>query len=418
MKQEYDIAVIGAGTAGCVAAIQAARAGARTILIEKNAAPGGTMTVGGVDFPGLFHAWGKQVIAGIGWEIIEKCVAEAGGEMPDFSDYKQRHWKLQVRINPFLCECLIDEEFTKSGVEVLYHTMPVSVSENSEGVRLILCGKQGEFEIHAKNVIDTTGDANVAAMAGYELIRNKIKQPATPMLQVSGYEISELDLEHIDKEFHKAVEAGEMLHTDPGTSGRMSGFLHTHGSNSVHVTIDDACGSQDKSTVEMKARATVLRIYRFLKQFSGLEKLKIDWMAPECGIRETATIKGEYSITLQDYVSGAVFDDSLCHAYYPVDLHLNTADGLDCRPLQEGVVPTVPLRALIPAGSSHILVAGRCVSSDQLANSGLRVQAACMAMAQAAACAAVIAGKNNCNIADVNILEVKSLLKEHKAIVP
>lgn len=418
MKQEYDIVVVGAGTAGCIAALQAARAGASTLLVEKNAAPGGTMTVGGVDFPGLFHAWGKQVIAGIGWEIIEKCVAEAGGEMPDFSNYKQRHWKLQVKINPFLCECLIDEEFSRSGVDVLYHTMPGAVSENYDGVKLTLCGKQGKFEVLAKNVIDATGDANVVSLAGYDLVRNRIKQPATPMLQVSGYDISELDLELIDREFHKAVEAGKMQHTDPGTSGRISGFLHNHGSNSVHVTIEDAGNSQDKSAVEMKARATVLRIYRFLKQFPGLENLKIDWMSPECGIRETATIKGEYTITLQDYTAGTVFDDSLCYAYYPVDLHLNTADGLDCRPLEEGVVPTVPMRALIPAGSSHIIVAGRCVSSDQLANSGLRVQAACMAMAQAAACAAVTAGKTGCNIADVDITEVKLLLKQYGAIIP
>ncbi|MFW6457288.1 MAG: FAD-dependent oxidoreductase [Planctomycetota bacterium] len=77
MKPEYDVIVIGGGTAGTIAAIQAARAGASTLLVEKNAMLGGTMTVGGVNAPAHFFAWGQQVIAGIGWELLCKTYAEA-----------------------------------------------------------------------------------------------------------------------------------------------------------------------------------------------------------------------------------------------------------------------------------------------------------------------------------------------------
>jgi pyruvate/2-oxoglutarate dehydrogenase complex dihydrolipoamide dehydrogenase (E3) component len=65
--QEFDVIVVGGGTAGTIAAIQAGRLGARTLLVEKNGMLGGTTTVGGVNFPGLFHAWGRQIVAGIGW---------------------------------------------------------------------------------------------------------------------------------------------------------------------------------------------------------------------------------------------------------------------------------------------------------------------------------------------------------------
>ena len=68
INQEADVLVVGGGTAGTIAAIQAARAGARVLLVERGAQLGGTMTTGGVAFPGLFDAWGKQIIAGIGWE--------------------------------------------------------------------------------------------------------------------------------------------------------------------------------------------------------------------------------------------------------------------------------------------------------------------------------------------------------------
>ena len=64
--EEFDVVVVGGGPAGTVAATQAGRLGARTALIEKNGILGGTTVSAGVNFPGLFHAWGRQVIAGIG----------------------------------------------------------------------------------------------------------------------------------------------------------------------------------------------------------------------------------------------------------------------------------------------------------------------------------------------------------------
>jgi len=82
---EADVLVVGGGTAGTIAAIQAARAGARTVLVERSGQLGGTMTTGGVSFPGLFHAWGKQIIAGIGWELVSESVALDGGKLPDFA---------------------------------------------------------------------------------------------------------------------------------------------------------------------------------------------------------------------------------------------------------------------------------------------------------------------------------------------
>ena len=106
MTNAYDVVVIGGGTAGVIAAIQAGRAGARTLLIEKSGMLGGTMTSAGVNFPGLFHAWGQQVIAGIGWDLVRQTVAEVGGAMPDFSDFRQRHWKLQIPIDRFVYAAL------------------------------------------------------------------------------------------------------------------------------------------------------------------------------------------------------------------------------------------------------------------------------------------------------------------------
>ena len=145
-------------------------------------------------------------------------------------------------------------------------------------------------------------------------------------------------------------------------------------------------------------------------------KKRLMHLQPEPGFRESYRIKGETLITVDDYRSGKFFDDAICYAFYPVDLH--TKNGVKPEPLKDGVVPTIPLSALIPKGSKNITVAGRCVSSDRLANSGLRVQAPCMAMGQAAACAAVLAAMNGTTPGKVPLKDIRELLKNHDAIVP
>ena len=101
-----------------------------------------------------------------------------------------------------------------------------------------------------------------------------------------------------------------------------------------------------------------------------------------------------------------------------VSFDIHTKNGVRPKPLKPGTFPTIPLSALIPKGSENIIVAGRSVSSDRLANSGLRVQAPCMAMGQAAACTAVLAAKSNTTPAKVPLADIHALLKKHKAIVP
>jgi hypothetical protein len=139
-------------------------------------------------------------------------------------------------------------------------------------------------------------------------------------------------------------------------------------------------------------------------------------LQPETGFRESYRIEGETIITVNDYTSGRLFEDAISNAFYPVDLHTKT--GVKPKPLKPGTVPTIPLRALIPKGSSNIIVAGRCVSSDRLANSGLRVQASCMGMGQAAGTAAALAANSGTTPLDVPLADIHAVLREHGQIIP
>ena len=80
-----DVLVVGGGTSGVPAAVEAARNGCDVVLVEAGGQLGGTMTTGGVSFPGLFHAHGRQIIAGIGWDLVCRCVEMDGGALPDFT---------------------------------------------------------------------------------------------------------------------------------------------------------------------------------------------------------------------------------------------------------------------------------------------------------------------------------------------
>ena len=417
----WDVLVLGGGTAGVVAAIQAARLGARTLLVEKNALLGGTMTAGGVAFPGLFHAWGKPVIAGIGWDLVRACVKLAGGAMPDFST-PAPHYKHQVTLDGSLFAALCLEAAVTSGVELLLHAMPAEVHPLPDGGWGVpLCTKDGIRLVEAAVLVDATGDANAVAMAGGLLRVPEEVQPGTLLYRVGGYDPAALDLPELERRFEEAVRQGRLNPLDAGWApkpGILTTWLQWRGSNAGHVPVTAGHLSEGRTRLEVEARLGFLKLFRFLKEQPGLQGLRIDSCAAECGVRESVTIKGDVTITLADYQSGKIWPDAVCNAFYPVDLHLTTGSGLDLRPLAEGVVPTIPRGALLPLDLKGIVAAGRCLSSDRLANSALRVQAPCMAMGQAAGVMAAWAAQTGEDMRDMPLDELRATLREHGAIVP
>lgn len=418
---EYDVLVAGGGSAGVVAAVQAARAGARVLLVEKSGILGGTTTLAGVNFPGLFHAWGRQIIAGIGWEWVTTSVREAGDSLPNFSTWRDgRHWRMQILVNAPVHAAVADRLVGESGAHLRLHSLLARIEDLGDSWRVVLCGKEGLREIRARVLVDCTGDANAVALAGLPLRRNPGLQPGTLVMRASGYDFDSLQLEPAERRFAEAVERGEMKRSDfQAAHNPVGAFLRGRGGNSMHVPGVDGSTSEGKTRAETDARAALLRIVRFMRAQPGLENFRVEWCAPECGIRETTTIEGELRISRDDYVSGRVWEDSLCHSFYPIDVHaVNGRGGIDTRYLAEGVFPTIPLRALLPKESRRLLVAGRCASGDQEANSAYRVQASCMAMGQAAGATAALAAKRRADPREVPLEDIRALLREHAAIVP
>ncbi len=218
----------------------------------------------------------------------------------------------------------------------------------------------------------------------------------------------------IKEKYNEAISKNILSKVD--FRNNIIGLLSSRGDNIQHVIGADSTTSVTNTITNIKGRSSLMETLRFLKSLPGCENITIESMQNEVGIRETYRIDGEYQITHDDYTSGKVFDDSLSYSFYPIDVH--DEHGVVPRHLDNGIVPTVPLRALVPKNSKNIIVAGRCVSSDREANSALRVQASCMGMGQAAGAVAVIANKRNSTPLNVPINEVKKMIADFGGIVP
>ena len=415
----YDVAVVGGGPAGSVAAVQAAQLGARTLLVEKTGMLGGTTTSAGINVPGLFHAWGRQVIAGIGWHLVNRAVQLAGDHLPDFARYDRRVDVLQVRVNTAIYAALLDDAVLGAGAALSLHTMLAAVDRTDSEWRLRLCGKEGLREERARVLVDCTGDANAVALAGYEPERNAELEPGTLNVRLSGYDPATLDYLLLDRAYEDAVAAGSLLPADLAEhADRVRTFLRQRGENSMHVTGIDGSTSAGRTAAEVAARKALMRIYCFLRSQPGLTNLTIDFTAAECGIRESCTIRGKKRITGYDYASGRLWDDAVCYSFYPIDIHRPSGDGVDLRPLAEGTFPTIPRGAMLPVGSEWLLAAGRCIAGDQQASSAYRVQASCMAMGQAAGAMAALSAHSGVELEQLAIDDIHKALRAHGAVVP
>lgn len=412
-----DVLVVGGGTAGTVAALQAARAGARTMLVEMCGQLGGTTTVGGVAYPGLFHAWEKQIIAGIGWELVTKAVELDSGVLPDFSVPPVRHNKHQVRINGQLYAALAEEACLEAGVAICYYEFPQAVAQTAAGWQVDTVGKGMGRRIACQQLIDCTGGADIVGMIGLPRLREATTQPGTLMFSFGGYDKGKLDADLIQQRYTEALANGQLHEGDYShAKGHFVSFLRGGGGNAQHIFGADSSTSATKTQANIAGRASALRLLRFIRSLPGCQKARLLRMQQETAVRETYRIVGEVQITHNDYVAGRRFDDAVSYSFYPIDLH--DKHGVAPKPLKRGTVPTVPLRALVPKGSRNLLVAGRSVSSDRLANSALRVQASCMGMGQAAGAAAALAATRRRTPMKVPLEDLRAVLREHGAIVP
>ncbi|MDO8389709.1 MAG: FAD-dependent oxidoreductase [Actinomycetota bacterium] len=441
---EYDVAVVGAGSAGCSAAIAAARAGSRVVLISQQGFLGGVL-VSGLPILGFFDREGQRLVGGLAEEYLERLWAIPGGASEHAIGDP---WcSSNVSVNGQLLKCVLAEMMSEAGVTVVFNALVDGVVTNESGrvCGIRLAGKGGESQIRAKQIVDASGDGDVAAMAGapFEIGgTGGIIQAATLMFILDGIDrdtfhdyirndpdeirtpLSELDQPAYNvvglwKLVAKAKQDGAW----PVPHDRvLMDSLPTPSQFAINLTRVDypaALDTMGLSRIELATQEQVIPLLKFFRSYvPGFENSYLASVAGNVGIRESRHIIGSYVLTEDDLRSGARFSDVIARGGYNIDLHQPSKTGERFPGRHDSVLPyDIPYRILVPLDVEGVIVAGRCVSATHEAAGSLRVMGQTIAMGQAAGVAAALAIESSVELRQVDIPTLQGRLRDQGAVL-
>lgn len=409
----YDIVIAGAGPAGIGAALEAARSGLKTALIERYGCVGGNLTQGYVG-PLL-----GKVCEGTVAEEIEAAICAKRGAVPDFE-------KAKIALTDML---------ERAGVDVFLQTAVIGAEKVGERIEKIhTAGKFGNISFTAETFVDATGDGDLAVHSGcpYEMGRegDGLVQPVTLMFIIEGvdpdqpllcrHEEDYTDLgdgrEYLDL-CHTACRTGELpenvnivrLYATGNPSERMV--------NATQENRIDPLNPTDVFKAEVSLRRQIGKIVDFLKNnIPGFSDIRIKGSASTLGVRESRRILGRYQITEDDLMAGREYPDTVVHkANFCLDIHNPSGAGQSVHAEKRPVTPPlydIPFSAMCPLGCNNLITAGRCISGTHVAHSSYRVMRICMAMGQAAGAAATVMRETNTDTASVDVALIRRHLIE------
>lgn len=422
VTKQTDVVVVGGGASGIAAAIAAARNGAKTLLIEQRGYLGGMGTVSLVPAFCPFTDQEKPVVRGIGLELLERMKQSCS---PGYQTMHRNRldW---VPIDPEVLKRVYDDAVLESGAELLYHTFVGQLVKDAEGHNVntvVVLNKSGLAAVQARYVIDATGDADVAALAGAPFQKGGEAgelQPGTMCYLLSNVDRKRfhdyLKESGDSGQLHLAVEEAQLAGDLPEGRKKVSGLAWLSdqlvGVNFGHVFGIDGTKAEDLTRGAVEGRRVAKRQVDFLRSYvPGFEHAHLTTTGEQIGIRETRRIVGDYVLTEDDFRNTRSFEDDIARNAYFIDVHLATsADKMNIFRLPPGQSHGVPYRCLLPKGLDNVWVAGRSASADRIVQGSLRVMPNCFAMGQAAGTAAALAGQRSVNSRDVPIGDLQSLL--------
>jgi hypothetical protein len=447
VAREADVVVVGGGPGGFASAIAAARAGARTVLIERYGHLGGMATGGLVNiFPNLSDISGKQHIYGLNQEIIDRMKAKNAAFFPAEADWgttdgavlepyqsSNMGW-FYVRKDPnlagqerLLYTAVLDPEVLKaelndmvveSGVDLLLHswgTRPIMQDGAVKGVYFE--SKSGRQAILAKVVIDSTGDGDIFVGAGAKYDEELTSNFRTAL--AFSYWIANVDTRRLE-DFRKSqpdrfaallqelTQKGGHSFYFKGLLENQEGVLWFH-PMWVKPVASDAMDVDELTRWSLLGRTGAMITYEFLRaNMPGCEKCFIMQTAPQLGTQGGRRVIGEYVLTDKDMESDEVFDDTI--------VVLANNDNGEISAKHPSIC--IPYRCLVPLKIDGLLVACRAFSSKASVNQWFNIIPHCVAYGQAAGTAAALAVKAGIEPRHVDYRELQAGLKEQGVKLP
>ena len=420
---ETDLAVIGGGAAGTLAAISAARKGVKVLLIESQNALGGSRTVMGVDtFYGFFSPGNRtsRVIGGIAYEIVERLFDRNAA----FLRPNTFGAGTGVTYDLEMLKILLEEMVIEAGAELLYHSFVPEVLMDENNIDSVLVSnKAGLRKVKADCVIDSTGDADVAARAGASLELAGVDELPVQSLSTIFY-MGNVDNERafslsqaertklmVDAEVngkYKLTRIGGSIHPTPHP-----GFVHA---NLTRVRNVNATDPFALTKAEIEGRHQAHEYAQFLiNEHQGFEDAYLAMTASYIGVRETRRLIGEYVLTEEDVVAGRQFEDAICCCAAPIEDH-HAGKDVHWKYVEGNGYYQIPYRALLPMEVDNLIVAGRCLSATHEAQASARNSAQCMAMGEAAGVAAMIALSEDVQPRHIELSQLRSALLDQDTL--
>lgn len=437
-----DILVVGGGAAGHSAAIAAARAGAkRIILMERYGYMGGDATGGYVIMVPNLSWYHKSFVRGLQeewftrlkkipgailgpeldkigntegiyvhrWQAIHDCVSRGG-----FDGCKDSCLVRSVYFEPNQLKIEMDKMLLehKDRIQVLCHTWGVKPVMEGKAVKgVIFESKEGRQAILADTVIDATGDGDIFSQAGapFEKLTDAgCRSSATALVwRIGGIDWNAYTnwLNTVPGSFPMLVQGLQKVagyKTMPLPSNQndicwLNNWFYEY----------DCSNIKDLTRTEMTVRNSIREILAFLKEAVPIafkDAFLYD-IAPQLGARCSRRLIGEYVMSIKDFATESHFDDVI--AWHSTICQIN-----DCGPVE------IPYRCILPRNVENLLCPGRHLSADTAAIDWLNLIPQCVGTGQAAGVAAAVASLEGTNVRNVNIKKVQDILVEQDVPLP
>lgn len=414
---KYDVVIAGGGTAGVAAAVGAAAAGAKTLLIERNPYLGGEATHSGVSAFCGFYTCGShpvKVVSGVGDLILQEM--EALGPTVDY--VVSAAGNKNINFQSEYLKCALDTLLEKNHIDYFLHTRIIGAETVDGTIKRIQCiDDESIFTVKAACFVDATGDANLGHLAGAKTIwsdESGSVQAATLPFRLSGVDTScDMSPAAVEKAIIKAKEAGIPHLT------REKGFiLKKEGSHTVAVLLPSimptGLSSRQLTEYETNTRKQVLYYVQALKTYMpGMENCELSVIGPSIGFRETRKLIGREIITADDVLSRRKRKDGIARGGWKPEIHKDLNKAATYLEVKEASYFDIPLGALQSSNLSNLYSAGRMIYADEAAFAAVRVMGTCFATGHAAGVAAAYQALHQ--VADIN--GIRAELRKQGALI-
>lgn len=394
LRYEADVVVIGGGIAGVSAACSAALSGVKVMLIERLGALGGMLTTGGVaNFCGQLEEQGEvfdEILLG-----LKKFNSLGEGNRPSVFNHE-------------ILPLVMQEILLQRKVKMVLHTRLVEVLVKGNTVtECIISGKSGLEAVRGKVFIDCSGEADLARLAGFSTMKGDgntgYQLPMSKMVFVREVGDEEFLMQVPDDWPGRITEEAGLPMTSIWPDGPGGRALK------IKIPMFDATSTEGLTAAEIQARRRTMDVLYYY-QVKEKKKWRLSNGASIIGIREGCRIEGDYILRTDDLRAGKAFDDGVARGTFYLDGHGLTDDKRTyILPKDQLNVPPyqIPMRSLVARDADNLLMAGRCMSAEQLALSSARVSTSGSMMGQATGIAAAMAVLKNTKIRSLDYGDIR-----------